>query len=352
MSVDRGSIIKIQKELSDLIGCPGREEEVSDYLLVKLEELDVNKAWVDPLGNVLAIKEGTDPDGLRILLDAHVDEVGFMITHISDDGFIFIAPLGGVDKRLMLGTLLQFQNEDRERIIGVVGSAPPHVTKPDEREKVPDITDMFVDIGCKSKEEVLEKKLEVGSVGTFYIECIQLNKEILLGKAFDDRTACNIILHVLEMLKGEKIPNTLLINFAVQEEVGARGATVGAYTLEPNIALAIENTIASDVPNVNPAKIITKIGDGPAVTAADRSLIVPKTILDRIKKAAEKDNIKWQYKKPIYGGTDAGRITLTRSGIPSGVIAVPCRYIHANAGLINVEDIENAIKLVVNFCKI
>ena len=117
MKVNRESIITIQKELSNLIGCPGREEEVTDYLLLKLEQLDVDKAWVDPLGNVLAIKEGSDPNGLRILLDAHVDEVGFIITHISDDGFIYITPLGGVDKRLMLGSLLQFQNEEKERII-------------------------------------------------------------------------------------------------------------------------------------------------------------------------------------------------------------------------------------------
>ncbi len=352
MNVNRENIITIQKELSNLIGCPGREEEVTDYLLLKLEQLDVDKAWIDPLGNVLAIKEGSDPNGLRILLDAHVDEVGFMITHISDDGFIYITPLGGVDKRLMLSTLLQFQNEDRERTIGVVSSTPPHFTKPDEREKVPDITEMFVDIGCKTKEEVIERKLDIGSVGTFYIECIQLNEDILLGKAFDDRTGCNIILQVLESLKGEKIPNTLLINFAVQEEVGLRGAKAAAYTLEPNIALAIENTSANDVPNVSIPKVSTKIGEGPAITTADRSLIVPKTIIDRIKKAAEIDDIKWQYKKSVTGGTDAGSISLTRSGIPSGVVAVPCRYIHASAGLLNVEDIENAIKLVVNFCKI
>lgn len=352
MNVNRESIISTQKELSNLIGCPGHEEEVTNYLLLKLEQLDVDKAWVDPLGNVLAIKEGSDPNGLRILLDAHVDEVGFMINHIDDKGFIYITTLGGVDKRLMLGSLLQFQNEERDRIIGIVGTAPPHVTKPDEREKVPEITEMFVDIGCKSKEEVLEKKLDIGSVGTFYTECIQLNEDTLIGKAFDDRTACNIILHVLELLKGEKISNTILINFAVQEEVGLRGARVGAYTLEPNIALAIENTFATDIPNVSAPKVSTKIGEGPAITAADRSLIVPKTIIDRIKKAAEIDNIKWQYRKVISGGTDAGGISLTRSGIPSGVISVPCRYIHASAGLLNVEDIENAIKLVLNFCKI
>ena len=166
------------------------------------------------------------------------------------------------------------------------------------------------------------------------------------------RTACNVILHVLEALKDKEISNTILVNFAVQEEVGARGATVGAYSLDPNIGLAIENTIASDVPGVSPQKTITKLGQGPAVTAADRSLIVPKKILARIKQAAEMDEIKWQYKKPTYGGTDAGRISLTKSGIPSGVVSVPCRYIHSTAGILHVDDILDTIKLVSNFCKI
>ena len=319
---------------------------------MKLEKLNVDKAWIDPLGNVLAIKEGTDPNGLRILLDGHVDEVGFMISHISDNGFITVATLGGIDKRIILGSLIQFQSTNEERIIGVFGTSPPHITRPDEREKVPETSDMFVDIGCNSYEEVLEKGLDIGSVGTFYVESVQLNDYRILGKAFDDRTACNVILHVLEGLKDEEISNTILVNFAVQEEVGARGATVGAYSLDPNIGLAIENTIASDVPGVSPQKTITKLGQGPAVTAADRSLIVPKKILARIKQAAEMDEIKWQYKKPTYGGTDAGRISLTKSGIPSGVVSVPCRYIHSTAGILHVDDILDTIKLVSNFCKI
>ncbi|MCG3221653.1 MAG: M42 family metallopeptidase [Candidatus Heimdallarchaeota archaeon] len=352
MNIDRESVIKTQMELSNLIGCPGHEEEVTDYILLKLEKLDVDKAWIDPLGNVLAIKEGTDPNGLRILLDGHVDEVGFMISHIDDNGFLTVTPLGGIDKRIILGSLVQFQSTNEERIIGVFGTSPPHITKPDEREKVPETSDMFVDIGCNSYEEVREKGLDIGSVGTFYVESVQLNDNRILGKAFDDRTACNVILHVLEALKDKEISNTILVNFAVQEEVGARGATVGAYSLDPNIGLAIENTIASDVPGVSPQKTITKLGQGPAVTAADRSLVVPKKILERIKKAAAMDEIKWQYKKPAYGGTDAGRISLTKSGVPSGVVSVPCRYIHSTAGILHVDDILDTIKLVSNFCKI
>ncbi|MBY9000470.1 MAG: M42 family metallopeptidase [Candidatus Heimdallarchaeota archaeon] len=352
MKIDRKSVIQTQIELSNLIGVPGHEDEVAEYLLVKLEHLNVDKAWIDPLGNVLAIKEGTDPNGLRILLDAHIDEVGFMISHIDDKGFITIETLGGIDKRLMLGALVQFQSETEGRILGLVGASPPHITKPEEREKTPDTNQMFVDIGCKSYDEVREKGLDIGSVGTFYTECTQLNDDTLLGKAFDDRTACNVILHTLEHLKDKPIKNTILINFAVQEEVGGRGAKVGAYSLDPSIALALENTIASDVPGVPPQKIVTKLGAGPAITAADRSLIVPKKILDRIKKAAEELNLSWQYKKPTYGGTDAGAISTNKSGVPSGVISVPCRYIHSNAGILLVDDILKTIELVAKFCQI
>ena len=145
--VDRESVIQTQMELSNLIGVPGHEEEVTDYILMKLEKLGVDKAWIDPLGNVLAIKKGNDLNGLRIMLDAHVDEVGFMISHIDEKGFLTIEPLGGIDKRLMLGTLLQFQTEKNERILGVVGSAPPHITKPEERDKIPDINELYVDVG-------------------------------------------------------------------------------------------------------------------------------------------------------------------------------------------------------------
>lgn len=352
MRISTEEVIKTQKELSELIGAPGHEHEVADYLLHKLKECNVTKAWIDQLGNVLAIREGSNPEGLKIMLDAHIDEVGFMVNHITEQGFLHVVPLGGIDKRIMLGALLQFQTENNERVIGVVGAQPPHVTKPDEREKVPEIQEMFVDIGCSSEEEVQEKGLHIGSVGTFYTPFMRLTDKLLLGKAFDDRTACNVILQVLKNLSDEDCANTIVVSFSVQEEVGGRGATVGAFTLNPAIALAIENTIATDVPGVPPNKMVTKLGAGPAITAADRSLIVPKLILDRLKRAAEMSNIKWQYKKPIYGGTDAGRIAIVRSGIPAGVVSVPCRYIHSNAGILNVDDIIDTIQLVKNFCLI
>ncbi len=350
MTINREEVIKIQEELSNLVGVPGHEHEVAEYLLTKLEVL-VDRAWIDPLGNLLAVKEGKDPNGLRILLDAHIDEVGFMINHIEEKGFIRFDTLGGIDKRVLLGSLVQFVSDTNEKIVGVIGVPAPHTTSADEREKVPNHLDMFVDIGAKSQEEVLEKGLHIGSVGTFYTKFLQVNDETIMGKAFDDRTACNVLLHTLKELAKEEIPNTILINFAVQEEVGTRGAKVGAYTLDPNIALALENTIASDFPGVAPHKIVSAIGEGPTVSVADKTVIVPKKILTRISQAAENVGVKWQYKKPTYGGTDAGSISVTKQGVPSGVIAVPCRYIHGPVGVLRVDDIIETIKLVTEFCR-
>lgn len=349
MSINKKEIIKTQRKLSNLIGAPGHEEEIAEYIISKIEEF-VDEVWIDPLGNVLAKKEGTKKQGQRILLDAHMDEVGFIINHITEDGFLRVDTLGGIDKRVMLGSLVQFQTDDGERVKGVVGSTPPHITKEEERDEVTEIRDMFVDIGCSSEQEVFEKGLHIGSVGTFYTKFRQLDDNTVIGKGFDDRTACNVLIQVIKSLAQVNTENTILANFAVQEEVGGRGAKVGAFKLEPDIALALENTIGSKVPGVEAAKVVTKIGGGPALTAADRSVITPKKILRRLKKAAEMDDIQWQYKKPTYGGTDAGRITLTRSGVPSGVVSVPCRYIHGPVGLLKVTDIVNTIELVKSFC--
>ncbi len=343
VSLNREEIIKVEEELSNIVGCPGHEREVAEYILKKIKDF-VDKAWIDPLGNVLAIKEGKDPNGHRILLDAHMDEVGFMISHIEQNGFVRIAPLGGIDKRVMLGSLLQFQ--------AVVGANPPHVTKAENRDKTPDIIDMFVDLGCDSKEEVLALGIHVGSVGTFYTKFQRLSENVLIGKGFDDRTACNVLIQTLKLLNQTEHNHTILATFAVQEEVGGRGATVAAYEHKPTIALALENTIATDVIGVPPNKVVTKLGEGPAITAADGSLITPQIILERLNAAAKKDNIKTQYKMPIFGGSDGGRIAIVRSGIPTGVVSVPCRYIHGPVALLKVEDIEQTIKLVYNFCTI
>lgn len=345
IEINRREVISTQKELSELIGCPGYEGEVGACLLAKIEPL-TDKAWKDPLGNILAVKKGSGSNAERLLLSAHMDEVGFMVNHIEKDGFLRVDTLGRIDRRLLPGSLLQFRSTAGQPVIGVAGTAPPHITTAQEREQIPEIRDLFVDMGAGTEEEILNRGIDVGSVGSFRSPFIELNEHRLLGKAFDDRTACNVIIQVLKILKNSEPRQTILVNFAVQEEFGGAGAIVGTRALEPTHALVIENTIASDVPDTPPRKIITRLGEGPAITLADKSVVVPESVVRRIKLAAESCGIKYQYKKPVYGGTDAGRIQLTGLGVPTGVISVPCRYIHGPAGILDVEDIEATIRLV------
>ena len=349
-SIERKSIITHQKELSGLIGCPGHEEEVAGYLQNKLEG-KADKVWTDGLGSVLAVKEGTGSGPRRrILLDCHMDEVGFIITHVDDRGFLRIESLGGVDSRLVMGSLLRFRSDSGAVVEGIVGSMPPHITSPEERKKVPELKDLFVDLGMPSRDHVQRSGLHIGSVGTFAFECRLLDDDTIIGKAFDDRTGCNVLLHVLYALSERDHDDTVVFSFSSQEEVGLRGAGAAAYAHEPDAALAIENTVASDVPGVPAEKVVTELGAGPAITTADHSHIVPRRIVERLRRAAEEEGIPWQYKKPMYGGTDAAKIAQSRTGVPTGILSVPSRYIHGPSAMVRIDDIVLTARLALAFC--
>jgi tetrahedral aminopeptidase len=348
---ERESVIARQIDLTELIGCPGHEQAVGGYVLEAVRPM-VDRAWIDPLGSVLAVLAPATPRAgtLRIMLDAHTDEVGFMVSHVDEQGFLRIQSLGGIDKRLLLGSTIELLAVSGERVLGIIGSLPPHVTSTTERERVPDAADMFVDIGASSASDAARRGVRIGTVGTFACRTRMVTEDLIVGKAFDNRTACNVIIHVLERLRKTRPDHAILCAFSVQEEVGLRGTGSAAFTLEPDIALAVENTTATDVPGVPGGKVVAEIGKGPAVTLADNSHIVPRRILDRIRMASE--GLPWQYKRPVYGGTDAGRIAVTRGGIPTGVVSVPCRYIHAPMGMASVSDILATIELVTRFCSL
>ena len=337
-----------QRELSELIGCPGNEEEVTRYLSQKLEG-KADSLWVDPLGSLLAVKEGRE-GGKRIQLDAHMDEVGFIVTHVDDRGFLRVESLGGLDPRLVMGATLQFQADDGKRLTGLVGSSPPHITSEEERGRTPNISDMFIDLGLKRGDEAAEKGLHIGSVGTFASAFKQIGDDILIGKAFDDRTGCNIMLHVLDALCQIDHAHTVVFSFSVQEEVGLRGAGSATFAHKPDMGLALENTVASDVPGVPPEKIVTTLGGGPALTSADKSHIVPRRIFQRLVLAAGQEGITWQYKKPLSGGTDAAKIAQSRDGVPVGILSVPSRYIHGPTAMIRVSDLMQTTRVALAFC--
>lgn len=341
------NIVENQRKLCTAIGVSGRENEVREFIYGALSKF-LDKVWIDPLGNVLGEKTGTDPKALRIMFDAHMDEVGFMIRYIEQNGFLRFSPLGGIDKRLYPGSKVIIRAENGDHITGVIGMAPPHITSVEERSKSPDHYGLFIDIGAKSREHVREMQIDVGSTGVMDFGFEYLEKlGILRGRAFDDRTGCNVLLNLAHLLsQSPKLPSTILFNFSVGEEVGGRGTGPGTFNLNPDIGIALENTIAADVPGVPPSKNPTSLLHGPAITVADRGCVYDERILNHLKKIAGDHKIEWQYKLPTFGGTNAGVFHKIGKGIPATTVSVPCRYIHSPYGQLYLEDIEHTIQLL------
>jgi len=346
------SIKSLQEELSTLIGVSGHEDDVSNFILKLIERENLaDKAWIDPLGNVLAIKKGTNGKN-RILLDAHTDEIGFMISHIEKKGFLRFVPVGGWDIRILLGQSVVIRSKAGKLFHGIIGSKPPHLTTANDRKKIVDISKMYIDIGMNSIEEVTDNNVVIGTTGTLFSPFVDFPNNMVRGKAFDDRTGCNVLIQILRLLKeNSSFEDTVLFNFAVQEEIGGRGSITGAFKLEPTIALAIENTTAADVPGIKEAEIPVYIGKGPAITVADKSMISSPKVNERLVKNAELDKIVYQFKKPMYGGTDAGKIHISREGVPSSVVSVPCRYIHSPTSLLKLDDILSTVHFIDAFIR-
>ncbi|MHA1520199.1 MAG: M42 family metallopeptidase [Promethearchaeota archaeon] len=341
------NIIEKQRKLTSLIGVAGREDEVRNFIYSEIKSF-VDTAWIDPLGNVLAEKKGSNPEGLRIMLDAHMDEVGFMIRYIDEKGFIRFTPMGGIDKRLYPGSKVEILTEAGKRITGIIGMPPPHITSPKDREKSPDHYGLFIDIGVNSRKEALNRGIDIGSTGVLSADFEYLpDLGIMRGRGFDDRTGCNVLLQVAKLLaESEPIGNTICFSFTIAEEVGARGAKVAAHSLNPDIGIAIENTIAADVPGVPPDKNPTSLNHGPAFTAADGGTIYDARILKHLQKTAKDLDLPYQYKLPAFGGTNAGAFHVLNKGIPAACVSVPCRYIHSPLAQNYVSDVVAVVQVL------
>jgi endoglucanase len=341
------NVVNTQRNLATLIGVSGHENEVRNYIFNKLKQ-NVDEIWIDKMGNVLGIKKGTDPNGLRIMIDAHMDEVGLIISYIEQNGFLRFSPLGGIDKRLYPGSDIKVQTKNGKLVSGIIGMNPPHITDPKLRDKTPDFLDLFIDIGAKNEEEVKLMGIMVGSRAVLDGR-FEYNPDIgggfMRGRGFDDRTGCNVALQVSKLIKDmEPIPNTILYSFTVCEEVGGRGVPAATDGLNPDIGIALENTIAADVPGVPLNKQITRLDHGPAFSVADRGTIYHEKLLEIFKLRAEELGFEWQYKTPAFGGTNAGIFHKMHKGIPSGCISVPSRYIHSPIAMIRISDVIATIK--------
>jgi len=327
----------ILKQLSEAFGVSGNEGDVRSIVLDAVRE-HVDEVKVDALGNVLAFKRGTGRQRMRVMLAAHMDEVGLMVVGHDKDGFLQARAVGGIDPRLLPGTLLQVGSG---HIPGVIGVKPIHLLEKGEGEKVPKLEGLVVDVGAKSKDEAM-KLAPLGTYATFATRFCELGPTVS-GKAFDDRAGCAVL---VELLRGERFRFDLHAAFTVQEEVGLRGARVAAYAIEPDCAFALEGTIADDMPRDKDVSPTTELGQGPAITVMDRSFIADRRLVRLLTSTAEELGIPCQIKQPGIGGTDAGAIHLTREGVPSVTVAVPCRYIHSPVALLSLDDFNNAVRLM------
>jgi tetrahedral aminopeptidase len=332
--------MKLLQELSDLPGVSGDETEVRRYLAARLKER-VDELYSDALGNLVAVKHGSASDGaaaqFKVLLTAHMDEVGLMVTDVDNSGLLRFATVGGVDERILLAKAVLV---GKNRVPGVVGLKPVHLLKPEERKRIPDVESLYIDIGASKKEEA-EGLVKVGDYVSFATKYTELG-ETARGKAFDDRVGCAALAEILD----GTFPFTVYGVFATQEEVGSRGATVAAYRIDPDIAFALEGTVCDDMPKKRDVSPTSALGRGPALTIADRSVIADKTLVELLIDTARREGIPYQIKQPMIGGTDAGAIQRARGGVRSAVVAVPCRYIHSPVSIVSLTDLRHAILLM------
>jgi putative aminopeptidase FrvX len=338
--------IKLLEKLSNAFGPSGSEEDVAELLRGAVETY-ADETCVDKLGNVLFYHNGKEGYP-KVMLAAHMDEIGFIVTFVEDTGFLRFDTIGGVSNILMPGQRILLRGE-RGYLKGIVGTKPPHLMTPEEQAKIIPKEDLFIDIGADSLNQAKEKGVDVGAMGVFDVEFADLGDGYYRGKALDDRAGCTVLAEVFKSLKDS--PYNVVAVGSVQEELGIRGAKTAAWQVDPDFGLALEGTFVSDVPATRPDRVSSKIKGGPVVTIMDRTAFTHPKVLRTLINIAKEKSIPFQFKQVPLGGTDAGAIHLNKAGVPTGTVAVPCRYIHGPASILHVDDLMNSVRLVTEFVK-
>ncbi len=337
------------QDLSGIPGVSGNENEVRKYIRKALPSRI--KADVDYMGNLLVNKDFKGNSSAcfrkipRIMLAAHMDEVGLMISSIEKTGHLRFKKVGGIDDRVLVAKDVLV---GKDCVPGVIGAKAVHLQKEEERKRPYEVKSLFIDIGVQGKEEA-EKLVQIGDYVSFDSSFKSMGDNCYMGKAFDDRVGCAILLEMLHDHQKELPP--FQAAFTVQEEVGFRGARTAAYALNPEIALVIEGTAASDVPESKDHEHSTTLGEGPAITFMDQSVMVDRELMQRLVNTAEKNEIPFQFRRFTGGFTDAGAISLAREGTRTAVISVPCRYIHSPFSILKESDYRHTLELVRAFLK-
>jgi endoglucanase len=330
------------KFLSKIVETPGTsgfESRIRQVIIDAVEPV-VDSVNIDNLGNVVAFRKGKNDK--KVMIGAHMDEIGFIVNHIDDDGFIRFLPLGGFDPKTL--TSQRVIVHGKKDIIGVMGTKPIHLMKPEERKKGIELSDFFIDVGMP-KEEV-EEIVSIGNPVTRERSLIELG-HLINGKSLDNRISVYILIEVLQHLKGKELPFDLYAVFTAQEEVGIRGAQVSALEINPDFGFGLDTTIAFDTPGAEAHNRVTKLGEGVAIKIMDSSAIADIRMVDYLKQIADKYDIKWQAELLPAGGTDTANIQrMNKSGSIAGAISIPTRYIHSVIETESKNDIVAAIKLL------
>ncbi len=319
------------KELCNLPGPSSFEDAVRNFIR---ERVSADEIHTDSMGNLICHKKGS---GKKVMVCAHMDEVGFIITEITDKGFLKFSTLGGIETAVMCSKKVLI---GEKKVPGIISAKAIHLQKRSE-ELVPlKISDMCIDIGAKDKDTAKEL-VSLGDYAVFDGEYTEFGDNLVKSKALDDRVGCAVL---MELMK-EEYDHDMYFVFTVQEEVGLRGATVAANSIKPDIALVLEGTTCSDVYGSKPHNQVTNLGNGAVITAMDGAAISDKSYFNYITDIAKKNNISLQLKRTTRGGTDAGAIQRSGIGVKTAVLAVPCRYLHSPISVMHKNDIESVHKL-------
>ena len=329
-------MLQILKELCALSGVSGNEGEVRQYILDRVSG-KANDIHVDAMGNVIVAKIGAKTPEKKLVLCAHMDEVGLIATSITDEGFLRFNMAGSVDARVVVGKMVYF---GKNRVPGVIGSKAIHLVKVKDRESAPVVDELYIDIGANNREEA-GKLVSPGDTGAFDAEIREFGDGFIKAKAIDDRFGCAVLLDLIE----SELPVDCSFAFTVQEEVGLRGAFTAAFRTAPEVALIVEGTTAADLPSVQESKKVCKAGGGAVIPFMDGGMIYDRELRSVLIGLAEKNGIPWQTKNVVAGGTDGAAFQRSRGGVMTAGIAAPIRNLHSPSCVGKISDLEAVRRL-------
>lgn len=334
------------ESLTSLIGPCGHEHDVARFIVERARAISGAVVRVDGIGNVIVEKEGALP-GPTLVIAAHMDEVGFIVKKIENNGLLRFEKLGGHDDRILLAQRVRIRTAQGV-CEGVIGTISAHMVRFDDATKVRKYAELYIDVGASSRDEVRAMGISVGDVVAYATECTRLGPNRLVGKSFDDRAGCAVLLDTMTQLDYSQVHGRVVGVFSVQEEVGLRGARVAAAGVAADVALAIDTTAVSDTPEQMMDDTL-RLGGGPGVKVLDFSLIASVAVRKRLTEIAERHNIPYQLEIFTGIGTDAGELHVAGGGVPTGVLSIPTRYAHSPVEVMDLRDLQNTLQLLTQF---